>query len=221
MAQNRLVGSSRQIGEIAVSDNVRGLLIGLRSATNTSAIPELELQQVVDIEMAFAIRFHDDLVATWAARIPVLKERHGLTAGAVVGHTGRLAALKVRGDYIGVGTTGGGLVLAIEKGATLDQLVVLEAGSGVVERIGLADWLAKLLEELGGASGQDPEFRPRLFRPEPMSNAPGRRVRHAKFGDGKVLREIGEGPTRKVQVDFRRVGLKMLQARFLEYVDEG
>lgn len=214
------MSGKREIGDLAVSKPTRAILAGLREVAQVSAAPELELQKVVDVESAFAIRFHDDLVATWASKIPMLKERYGMTAGGVVGHTGGLRDLKVRGDYIGVARTGARTLLAIEKGGAGDELVTLEGGEGVTGRSTLVDWLGARLNELGGAVVDDSDLRPRLFRPLPMKNAPGKMVRHAKFGDGKVLREIGDGPTRKVQVDFYSVGLKMLQARFLEYVDE-
>jgi DNA helicase-2/ATP-dependent DNA helicase PcrA len=38
----------------------------------------------------------------------------------------------------------------------------------------------------------------------------GTRVRHAKFGEGTILRFEGQGDTRQVQVNFERAGLKTL-----------
>ena len=49
----------------------------------------------------------------------------------------------------------------------------------------------------------------------PPPPATGRQVRHAVFGVGEVLREIGAGPSLKLEVRFP-VGTKVLIARVIE-----
>ena len=73
--------------------------------------------------------------------------------------------------------------------------------------------------ELPAVPGEPPVFSPELTRVLP-GGSDGTRVRHKVFGEGRVYVEIGDGPTRKVKVEFPGHGLKLLQARFLEYLDE-
>jgi hypothetical protein len=87
------------------------------------------------------------------------------------------------------------------------------------EQFLLSEWLRKQAASADAAAAAPAEFRARLTVPMPESSMSGRRVRHKKFGDGKALREIGDGPTRKVQADFPGWGLKLIQARFLEFLD--
>jgi DNA helicase-2/ATP-dependent DNA helicase PcrA len=47
----------------------------------------------------------------------------------------------------------------------------------------------------------------------------GRRVRHATFGEGRVLSVQGAGPQAKLTVSFPVVGPKVVVARFLELLD--
>jgi DNA helicase-2/ATP-dependent DNA helicase PcrA len=44
----------------------------------------------------------------------------------------------------------------------------------------------------------------------------GMRVRHAQFGEGKILSVDGQGPNAKLTIDFPSVGLKRVIARFVQ-----
>ncbi|MBI5511251.1 MAG: UvrD-helicase domain-containing protein [Deltaproteobacteria bacterium] len=65
---------------------------------------------------------------------------------------------------------------------------------------------------------EDPGAEP---EPEPASDdglAVGSRVHHSTFGEGRVLASDGEGPRRKLTIDFPGVGRKVIVARFVERV---
>ncbi|HTM21012.1 MAG TPA: hypothetical protein VL172_10905, partial [Kofleriaceae bacterium] len=82
--------------------------------------------------------------------------------------------------------------------------------------LALAPWLAA---RAAGLPPGDAGLRVRVQPSRPESTLSGRRVRHKVFGEGRLLKEIGTGPDRKVQVDFPRRGLVLLQAKFLEFLD--
>ncbi len=217
-----MADARRTTGPIEPSDPTRRVLAALREQEQAPLRPELLLQNLADVEMAFAARFSDDLLAVWAAAVPWLSDTHKLTVTGVIGLTGALREHRVRGDLIGVGRWGD-LFLCVEKRQRVPapgcELVILDPDDKTSETVALASWLSQRLEERGSASPRDVSaFAPRIVRPLPAASS-GKKVRHAKFGEGNVLREIGTGPLRKLQIDFPTFGLKMLQARFVEYLD--
>lgn len=56
---------------------------------------------------------------------------------------------------------------------------------------------------------------PRLAIPQAVVEATAVRVQHAKFGAGRVLRSVGAGDTRKLDIDFGANGVKTILARFV------
>jgi hypothetical protein len=89
-----------------------------------------------------------------------------------------------------------------------------------VQSLDTQKWLQdRLLPTSDGPEGV-PDYRPRLLARVPESTSRGRPVRHAKFGLGKALCEVGTGKDRKIKVDFPGHGLKLLAVRFVEYLDE-
>jgi hypothetical protein len=99
------------------------------------------------------------------------------------------------------------------------RVVLVDVGKGSESApILLDEWLRGLVDELPAVEGEPAAFEPRLWR-KPLGSSSGRLARHKIFGDGRVLTESGKGPTRKVKVDFPKFGLKLLQARFLEFLD--
>lgn len=197
---------------------MREALGALRALHAVAAPPELELQRVHEVEAAFGSHVPDDVLAVFAAHVPLLAETHRMTMGSVVGHTGGLREHGARGDLIGVGVLAPGEVLCAEKNAT-GTLIGFELDGKGEREVDLAAWLRGLASETPSTSPPAP-FEPVLVATQPESTMAGRRVRHKVFGVGKALKESGTGPTRKVQVDFPGRGLKLLQARFLEYLDE-
>lgn len=219
-----MIDKPRSPGELAVSESVRRSLAGLRQACAQSARPELELERVREVEAAVGMHLPDDLLAAYAARIPRLEERHRMSLGMVIGHTGALRDHRARGDLVGIGQAAQRVYICLDKGAPASRetrILLYDVDDKTADEVLLADWLAQQLAAAGrpAPAGELPEFAPRLVQPMPESSMSGRRVRHPKFGEGKALREIGDGPTRKVQVDFPGWGLKLLQARFLEFLE--
>jgi DNA helicase-2/ATP-dependent DNA helicase PcrA len=44
----------------------------------------------------------------------------------------------------------------------------------------------------------------------------GMRVQHAQFGEGRIVSVDGQGPNAKLTIDFPKVGLKRVIARFVQ-----
>jgi hypothetical protein len=55
---------------------------------------------------------------------------------------------------------------------------------------------------------------------EPVASAapfaPGTRVMHATFGEGRVVRSQGQGQRHFLTIEFPREGLKVIAARYVE-----
>ncbi len=197
----------RAPGDLAPSPRVARALSALRGDAGPV---ELDNDRVRSVEAGVGVRLPDDVLACFASG--ALADRCAMTLGSVVGHTGALREAGARGDLIGIGLIEPGVILCVRKSER--TLVQFDLHDGSERDHDLAAWLETL------APGADaPPLHARLVAFQPESTMAGRRVRHSKFGEGKALREIGTGPTRKVQVDFPGRGLKLLQARFLEFLD--
>jgi len=75
-----------------------------------------------------------------------------------------------------------------------------------------------VLETAGGYGSADPDIGPEIVGDPQPDEAPRgpRRVRHAKFGLGTVVREDPDGKELKLEIEFDGVGRKLLLARFVE-----
>jgi hypothetical protein len=204
----------RAPGELIPSPAVCAALAALRRRAGVSTPAELELPRVREIETAFAVTLPDDLLAVYASRVPELHRDCGMSLGAVVAHTGALRDAGAPGDLVGVGRDGRAFV-CIAKRAPGSPLVSWEPE----EPQRPFSLLAFLERRAAGAPPGPAELRVVVLPSQPESTLSGRRVRHKAFGEGRLLKEIGTGPDRKVQVDFPGRGLKLLQARFLEFLD--
>lgn len=188
-----------------------------------TAAPVLAIDEVRNVELAVGMRFEDDLLAVFAAATPPLSTTHALVLAKVVGMTGRLREHRVRGDLVGVGMGDAGTFLCVElhprRGSDGTQLVRHDIHGGGQRTVALAAWID---ERAAGCPEAAAPFAPCIApaMTESYNNPSARRVRHPLFGEGRVLAESGSGPTRKVKADFARVGLKLLQARFLEFLDD-
>lgn len=220
----------RETGTLNVDPEVASLLAEIRLLERVDVVPELDVDRVRDAERGLGLTLPDDVLAVFAAAVPRLADRRGFDLAKIVGHTGVLRALGVRGDLVAVGESGRETFFCVEKGRAEEEgramLVVWDAATREGERRRLVDWLrgevAAIRSVRHGAPRVDAAlgstFRPRLVRRLPEGSS-GQRVRHKTFGEGFVLREMGTGPNRKVQVDFPGRGSKLLQARFLEYLE--
>lgn len=225
-----MAGPSRVAGNLPVSDALRAVLCELRLVAGVDTLPELDVDRVRDVERGAGMALSDEVLAVFAARVPALETDREMTLAGVVGLTGAVRALGARGDLVAIGRDLGTRVFrCVEKGheeADGVRLAVYDADERSLSHLDLLAFLrgevARLRAERPQAAPWDPAlagtFVPRLTRRLPES-APGRRVRHKTFGEGKILREIGQGPNRKVQVDFPGRGLKLLRAEYLEYLE--
>jgi hypothetical protein len=220
-----VIDRPRSPGEIEVVPRLAGLLAELRQRAGVTTPTELALERVREVESAIGLHLGDDLLALLAADLPRLRERYRMTLGMIIGHTGALRDRRARGDLIGVGQLSRDLFLCLDKHAPASRhtrLLRYDAGDRTASEVDLIDWLAGEAAAVRGDAPPPtdlPVERYRLAHAVPESTAVGRRVRHPRFGEGRALREIGSGPTAKVQVDFPGIGLKLLQARFLEFLD--
>lgn len=193
----------------------------LRAAANITVAPELEVDRVREVEGAIGMRFADDLLAVFAAHIPVLRDDHAMALPSVIPHTGALREAKTRGDLIGVGTLSARVFLCIEMGAAADggtALVEYDVDDKTTAHYSLIEWLETVCASTGANAVEPAPFAPRVIHSMPESYV-GRRVRHKVFGEGKVLTEIGDGPNKKVKAEFPGRGLKLMAARFLEFLE--
>jgi len=184
-----------------------------RAGHGITAEPLVNLDRLQDLEAALGITFEDDVLALFAAHVPAL----GADLAGVVAATGELREHGLPGDLIGLGTLDHGLFLCLTKRRQ-------EPGRSELFEVDVIDGRKRSLSALElvtlrGCDGEA-EFAPRLYRPTPESTSHGTRVRHKVFGEGRLLSEVGRGPERKCKVDFPGVGLKLLQGRFLDPVDE-
>ncbi len=222
-----MIDNPRHAGKLEIDPRLRRLLIALRQRESVTAAADLDVERVREIEAAIGMHFGDDLLALFAAAIPSFSEGRRMTLGMVIGHTGALRDRRVRGDLIGIGRAGRNAFYCIDKSApttATTSMLRYDTDDKRGESHQLLDWLERKAAAMEPAAtparslpGEEPSFELTKFVPE--STAVGRRVRHVKFGEGRALREIGTGPTAKVQVDFPGLGLKLMQARFLEFLD--
>ncbi|MDF1563448.1 MAG: hypothetical protein P1V51_10400 [Deltaproteobacteria bacterium] len=220
----------RLSGELVIPEEIRAALAELRLIHGIDAVAELCLDEVRALERAIQHRFPDALLALLAAHLKPLVHAYELDLDKVMALSGRVHALGGRGDLVAFAKDpADGRYLCWVKGEPREPLPLLlfepgtRASSSTTLPEVLAEWIATHRQLHPDAprfeAGLAATFHPRTVMPLP-GGSDGRRVRHAKFGEGRVLLESGSGPTRKVKVDFPGHGLKHLQARFLTYLDE-
>ncbi len=207
----------REPRPLVVSGRVAKLLARLRKQAGVSGRVELDLDKVHEVESAFAVHFGDDVLAMFAADTPPLSDQYAIRITKVVGHTGAMLSCRgARGDLVAIGKNDRDYV-CVEKLDRSPSLVVFVPDRQSFSTVLIGDWLAQHVDDSAIDQGSS-QFFPSLYKVPPMSST-GQRVRHNKFGEGLLLCEIGTGPTRKVKVDFPGVGLKVIQARFLDGLD--
>jgi hypothetical protein len=214
---------------LRVSKAVKAALVELRLLEQTIAQPVLDRDVIDALETSLECKLPDDLLATFAAQCDALRDL-GIGFDRVAGHTAAAHAAGCPAELIAIGRTETpSFVCVARKGG--DQIHEFDPEDKQVKRRALADWLADVVDQrkadLGTSDDDDadPEvadvevakadlesFKPRVVAPPP---ATGRRVRHAMFGVGDVLREIGTGAALKFEVRFPS-GTKVLIARVVE-----
>lgn len=188
MSDSPLEHEPRDLGEFSVSEDVRGALARLRHRSGVTARPEIDADRVREVEIGVVFRFPNDLLAVWAAGVPVLQDRYQLSLNKVVAHGGTLRDRGARGDLIGLGRIDPHCHICLEKNTHRDAAVTVTLYDDTdrsLRSIGLARWLEEIADELPAAGGEPPEFRPQLTRVLP-GGSDGARVRHKVFGEGRV-----------------------------------
>jgi hypothetical protein len=206
--------------DIDIGPRLRVVLGRLRAAGQVTGSPEIQVDRLREVEGAVGIRFNADLLAVFAAAIPIIERDHEMKLSAVIPHTGSLREARARGDLIGVGRLSPRVFLCVEMGVASDDTTLIEydVDDKTLDRHELVEWLEALCARVEADEVEPDELSPRVIHSMPESYV-GRRVRHKLFGEGKVLTEIGDGPNKKVKAEFPGRGLKLLAARFVEFLE--
>jgi hypothetical protein len=210
----------RRSETLEISEALARQLASLRGASTQPA--ELDVDRVRDVEATVGARIPDPVLAALAADIGWLREVLGCELGRLADHTARAREARAPGDLVGIAVSSDGRrIYGFRPGRGDDRIDVFNADTRSTTTTSLSAWLDEMRHAHGPApteaSAQPLVARlVRSLAPE----GPGRRVLHKVWGIGRVLAEHGEGPTRKVKADFPKLGLKVVQARFLEFVDD-
>lgn len=237
----------REPGPLEVSREVRAALVRLHAfeaavaqsvgTAHVEIAPVLSLEAVETLEEHFRANLPDDALALFASGADALERFElgkvgGLTEDAWA--SGLSKARIVLGDW-------GGRAVCIprrpDRGYALRVTFFDRADRTEGDSSTLAAWLDRVvddrrdlfeLEDDGWDERDDAEdaarrWNPTLARtvaPLPAADAPKvRRVRHARFGEGRVLRRIPM--TEKLEVDFGAAGTRVVVANYLEELEDG
>lgn len=203
-----------------ISSQLAQLLGALRAATGSDAPPELDVDRVRDVEAGVGCRLPDPVLAILAANIGPLVDALELGLAQIPRHTRRAGELRVRGDLIVFGVDPDGHVLhGFLIGADDSRISVYDSSDRSLSSHDVVAWLRVQSDSFRPAASDASPLAPRLVRAA-KAEPEGPRVRHAKWGIGRLLTDEGSGDQRKVKVAFPSVGLKTINARFVEFLDE-
>jgi hypothetical protein len=246
--ERRALREVRAPGPLSVSPEVAdalSALVGLQrgAGAEVDLSPVLSLEAVDALEDHLRARLPDDVLAIFAARPRALEsfELGRVGARCEVAWQGGL-----RKSRVALGPHGKHVVCVMrrpEAGHPLRVLLFDPEDASEADAGTLPQWLRRVLDAaveaalsedaelpegedawdvLAGASDVAP-LTPRLERtltlPEPGAEAAGRRVRHRRFGEGVVLRQLPG--TEKLEIDFGEAGVKVLVAEYVEEVGAG
>jgi hypothetical protein len=219
---------------IRVSKAVRQPIVELRLLEQTAIDPVLDSARLDEVERSLDLRLPDDLLAVVASGCDAVREL-GITLERIGSLVAEAHAAGCPPELVAIGRTEGPVYVCLSRQSGEGGVHEFDPEEKKVRRRTIADWLSDLVDarkrDLGTPDEDDedadPEiadvevakadldaFKPRLQAPPPST---GRRVRHAVFGEGEVLREIGCGAALKFEVRFAG-GTKVLVARVVEDV---
>lgn len=204
---------------------------------------ELELELVEAAEHALAASFSDGLLAVFASRVPHLEDAFemqlvGLAQlseeARAVGCPAELLAVARQADlfYCVPRREHPWAATMVTPWHPLDGAEGPRALPRWLRDAPMAD-LWDVLHELQAVDADQDEppvaaqveagapLVPRLVprRATVLQAAP--RVQHPKFGVGRVLKATGEGPDRKLEIDFEGAGVRTILARFVSELPPG
>jgi hypothetical protein len=192
-----------------VSPPVRRALHAIRQRSGTASAPALHFRAVTDVEQSLRCRFHDDVLAVLGSGGRALDDA-SVRLDLIVDHT---AAARDRGaprDMIAIGRHPDGHVFYLVPKEPCGSIYDWDETDQSLLRRSLHQWLTEWLD---GEESDLPE-PPRDFTPRLIDAAPStRRVRHARFGGGRVERVLEGG---KLVIVFDDGVTRTLLARFVE-----
>jgi hypothetical protein len=195
-------------------------LARLRMDAAVDAAAELDVDHVRSVEATVGARIPDSILALVAARVPWLEQELACCLARFADHTARARDARAPGDFVGIAASDRRTFYGFRPGRGEEQIAVYDAERRETTVRSLDRWLAEVAQKVGRrVVGEASEpLHARLVRVV-LPPGEGQRVRHRTWGEGRVLAEDGEGPTRKVKAEFPGLGLKVVQARFLEFVE--
>lgn len=205
---------------LVIPDRLAHLLGSLRAATTSEDPPELDVDRVRDVEASVGCRLPDPVLAILAAGIGPLADGLGLGLNTILRHTRTGREARVRGDLVVFGVDPDGHLLhGFLIGADDRQVATYDPADQSLSSRDVVAWLSQQTESFCPVHPAADPVVPRLVRRAKPELA-GPRARHAKWGIGRILTDEGCGDRRKVKVAFASVGLKTINARFVEFLDE-
>lgn len=197
---------------------------------------ELEIDVVARQEEALGASFSDLLLAVLACRVPHLADSYEMSI-----ELGSLAAearsLRCPPELLAVARDGECFYCVPRREHAWATTVITpwhpEDGASAARPLqrwlkeGPIDDLWQLLAELRAIDPEADEPLPPQARPDAAAGVCPRlvlahgaitavlQVEHAKFGVGRVLRAIGDGDARKLDIDFGAAGVRTILARFV------
>jgi hypothetical protein len=210
----------RRTEDLEISEELATLLGSLRAAWGVTAPAELDVDRVRDVEAATGTRLPDQVLALIAADLGFLRDDLSVGLGEILAHSARARESRARGDLVVFGADPDGHVFhGFVIGAADDQIAVFDNGDRSLTSSGVLAWLADQAAAWEIEPVSAPPLVARLVRAaQPLPE--GRRVRHKKWGIGRVLTEVGSGPNRKIKAAFPNLGIKAVAASFLEFLDD-
>lgn len=200
-----------------------------------ATVPEgdrvVSLEAVEACEEAVDGQLGDDVIAMLTCESPFLSEQYGMRLGMVGAHTDEAREEGLPKSRVAIGKAGKRWV-AVERKPTPEnrqRLFLFDGDLGEEERVEIARFLMDAIEYLVDdieleeavlgsieAERNVDRFAPCFERTTRSEAGPTRRVRHGKFGEGTVLRELRDGAEPKLMVRFDDGAEKTLLARFLQ-----
>ena len=208
----------RRPDTLCISAELSTTLAALRRLEGVENSAELDVDRVRDIEGTVGCRLPDGILALAAASVPSLQRNHRVELGSIpeLSALGREAGF--RGDFIAFAVDSGSRKLhGFVKGSAAEDTLTIDRDTKGSTTGTLTQWLLARFPRAREVAPPS-AFEPRLVRHAPTVDAPGPQARHPRWGVGTVMAEDGHGPQRKIKIAFPGHGLKVVQARFLEFL---
>ena len=210
---------ARKTQDVGLGPRVSRLLAELRRRDGIESPLELDVDRVRDVEAVIGGEIPDPWLGVLASGVPAFERDLCLKLSDVAAHTKDAHQFPVQRDLVALGRDGARQFVGFVRGRDPDRIALYDADRKSLKSDGLADWIVRRFELDEASLPDSGSMTVRLIRHVLVTDDGKTRVRHAKWGEGLVLAEHGEGPTRKVKADFPGLGLKVVQARFLEFLD--